>query len=73
MEKLQNHDDVEPSHSCSDMDNQENDFEDNPDPDEAQLSSMQNMVQESALVAEDIDSSHVEENLGQSIDMIGES
>lgn len=31
------------------------------------------MVQESALVAEDIDSSQVEENLGQSIDMIGES
>jgi len=46
------------------MDNQENDFEDNPNPDEAQLSSMQNMVQESALVADDIDSSHVEENLG---------
>lgn len=34
---------------------------------------MQNMVQESALVAEDIDSSLVEDNLGQSIDMIGES
>jgi hypothetical protein len=31
------------------------------------------MVQESALVAEDIDSSLVDENLGQSIDMIGES
>lgn len=46
------------------MDNQENDFEDNPNPDEAQLSSMQNMVQESALVADDIDSSLVDDNLG---------
>jgi hypothetical protein len=34
---------------------------------------MQNVVQESALLAEDIDSSLLEENLGQNIDMIAES